>query len=195
MEFEGINEVVINIVNGNVTIEGWEEERVSVEYEVVGSAYPEIKRMDDILIIKEKLKRRGLFRKGKGHVSFNLRVPKTARVIFQTVNGDLRAKECTIEAIQTVNGNVSIENCDVERIQSVNGDIKAYFEELESDLHINTTNGDIKIKLTELADAIINFKSTNGEMRLFGLDEPTIGTGDFEINVKTVNGDLEVFLV
>ncbi len=131
-----------------------------------------------------------------------------------TVNGELIADGIRFTDVTTVNGEITLRNCEAELMKSVNGEIDAHLrvagplevstvngditvtiEELEGDVNVNCVNGDVTIRLTEFCDARIEAKKVNGDVELIGIPDGIIGTGEFPIRIKTVNGDVRVEVV
>ena len=134
----------------------------------------------------------------------------------RNVNGELKARSVRFEDVITVNGEIGLKDCEAEKLSAVSGEINAHLtvagplqaktvngeieltlEELDGDVEVSTVNGDIVLRLTEFCDARIIAKKINGEVKLVGIDpdEPIIGTGEFEVKVSTVNGDIRVELI
>ncbi|ACJ16120.1 hypothetical protein, conserved [Thermococcus onnurineus NA1] len=101
--------------------------------------------------------------------------------------------------MKTVDGeaNATLKIMEPVTISTVNGEIELTIEELKDNLAMKTVNGDISLKLTDFCDARIVTKKVNGDIELIGInpENPVIGTGEFEVKVTTVNGDIKAVLV
>jgi len=140
-------------------------------------------------------------------------MPRKATVKASTVNGEIRARNVSFEKVSTVNGGIELENCEAGEISNVNGRVRAHLtlakslkassvngpmeveiEELEGDAKISTVNGSIALALSDFCDATIKASRVNGAITFEGIDpeNPVIGTGEFEVKVSTVNGNIVV---
>jgi len=216
--FEDVKEVDLKATNGRVEIEGWENDYVEVNYTVHGEVDVVIENENGTLVITEKPKRKfkfvGIIKAEEGWAEIEVKVPKSVPVKAKNVNGELTAKGVRFTDVTTVNGEIKLRNCEAELIKSVNGEIEAHLpvagplevstvngditvtvEELEGDVSVSCVNGDIVLRLTDFCDARIEAKKVNGDVKLVGIPDGTIGTGEFRIRVKTVNGDVKVELI
>ncbi|AMQ19470.1 DUF4097 family beta strand repeat-containing protein [Thermococcus peptonophilus] len=214
MIFENVKEVDVSAVNGKVEIEGWENDHAEVSYTVHGDARVEINRRGGKLVIKEKPKKRFFNMLGKsGWAEIIVKVPRNVPVIASSVNGEIRARNVSFEKVSTVNGRIEVEDCKAGEISNVNGRVKAHLalakslkassvngpmeveiEELEGNAKISTVNGSITLSLSDFCDARIRTSRVNGAVTFEGTDpeNPVIGTGEFEVKVSTVNGNIVV---
>ncbi|ASJ02589.1 hypothetical protein A3L09_04605 [Thermococcus profundus] len=217
MIFENVREVEISAVNGRVEIEGWENDHAEVSYTVHGEAEVEVERKGGKLIVREEPKKKFLNLFGKsGWAEVRVRVPRKVAVRASTVNGEIKAKNVSFEKVSTVNGRIELEDCNAGEISNVNGRVRAHLafakslkvgsvngpieveiEELEGNAKISTVNGHIRVGLSDFCDATIKAGRVNGAVTFEGIDpeNPVIGTGDYEVKVSTVNGDITVELV
>lgn len=152
---------------------------------------------------------------GQGHVGandndvsvdFTLKVPAGVRMVARTVNGSVEARGIGADAdLATVNGSVDVEAAGAARARTVNGRISARLgrAEWQGTLALETVNGSIEIALPERASAEVSGSTVHGEIetdfplavsgrhvgrRLHG----TIGSGGRRLELKTVNGSIEV---
>ncbi len=217
MMFENVREVNIKATNGRIEIEGWENDYVEVNYTVHGETNVEVEERSGKLIIREEPKRRflNIFRES-GWAEIEVKLPRKVRINAKSVNGELNARGVRFEDVTTVNGEIDLRDCEAEKLGTVNGEVRAHLavagplrvstvngeieltiEELEGDVEVGCVNGDIVLRLTEFCDASIVGKKVNGNVKMIGIepDDPVIGTGEFEVKVSTVNGDVRVELV
>ena len=219
MLFEDVREVHLNFVNGMVNVSAWDEDAVEVSYTKHGEVDLIVENMGGKLVINEKPRRKfrflGIIKAEEGWVEIELKVPRGVPVNARNVNGELIADGIRFTDVTTVNGEITLRNCEAELMKSVNGEIDAHLrvagplevstvngditvtiEELEGDVNVNCVNGDITLRLTEFCDARIEAKKVNGDVELVGIGQDgIIGTGEFPIRIKTVNGDVRVEIV
>ncbi|WP_297552866.1 DUF4097 family beta strand repeat-containing protein [Thermococcus sp.] len=218
MLFEDVREVHLNFVNGMVNVSAWDEDAVEVSYTKHGEVDLIVENMGGKLVINEKPRRKfrflGIIKAEDGWVEMELKVPRGVSVNARNVNGELIADGIRFTDVTTVNGEITLRNCEAELMKSVNGEIDAHLrvagplevstvngditvtiEELEGDVNVNCVNGDVTIRLTEFCDARIEAKKVNGDVELIGIPDGIIGTGEFPIRIKTVNGDVRVEIV
>ncbi|MBP1913039.1 DUF4097 family beta strand repeat-containing protein [Thermococcus stetteri] len=216
MIFENVKEVVIKAVNGKVEIEGWKDKRVEVNYTLHGDVDVKVEQRGSRLIVKEEPKKKlmNLFKSGWAEI--HVKVPRNVIVNAKNVNGGLKARGTRFEEATTVNGEITLEECEVKKLSTVNGEIRAHLtvagplrastvngdieitiEELEGDVEASCVNGDMTLRPTDFCDARIVAKAVHGDVELVGInpENPVIGTGDYEVKVSTVNGDVTVELV
>lgn len=216
MIFENVKMVEISAVNGKAEIEGWENDHAEVSYTLHGEAEVEVEqRGGEKLIIREEPKKRFFNLLGKsGWAEIAVKVPRKATVKASSVNGEIRARNVSFEKVSTVNGRIELENCEAGEISNVNGRVRAHLslakflkassvngpieleiEELEGDAKISNVNGSIALALSDFCDARIKASRVNGSITFEGIDppeNPVIGTGEFEVKVSTVNGNIVV---
>ena len=190
-----MKKVRIKAVNGKVMIEGWDESCAEVEYITHGEVNVEVEKPGDELIIKEEPKKKkilGIFEKSSnGWAEIRVKVPKGAVVSATNVNGTIEGREVEFKLVNSVNGRIILEKCMAGIISAINGGIKASLSRAES-LKVNTVNGPIRLTIEELeGNAVIG--TVNGSVRM--IDTDTIGTGEYEVNVSTVNGSITIEFV
>lgn len=211
-----MKKVGIKAVNGKVMIEGWDESCAEVEYITHGEVNVEVEKPGDELIIKEEPKKKkilGIFEKSSnGWAEIRVKVPKGVVVSATNVNGTIEGREVEFKLVNSVNGRIILEKCmagiistvnagikaslskaESLKVKTVNGPIKLTIEELEGNAVIGTVNGSVHLILTEFCDAKIKAKAINGSVRM--IDTDTIGTGEYEVNVSTVNGSITIELI
>lgn len=217
MIFENVREVDIKATNGQIEIEGWENDYVEVNYTVHGEVNVEVEQRGSRLVIREEPKKKfpNLLREN-GWAEIEVKAPRSVPVSAKNVNGELKARGVRFEEVTTVNGEICLKDCEAEKLSTVNGEIRAHLtvagplkastvngkieltiEELEGDVEVSCVNGDIVLRLTEFCDARIISKRVNGDVKLVGInpDDPVIGTGEFEVRASTVKGDVRVELI
>ncbi|MGH7566370.1 MAG: DUF4097 family beta strand repeat-containing protein, partial [Gemmatimonadota bacterium] len=108
--------------------------------------------------------------------------------------------------VSTVNGGIEVASCGTVEAQTVNGSITAATgaASWNGTLDFQTVNGSIRLTLPAGAAAAVSAETVNGD---FSSDFPltveagewgpkrvsgTIGSGGGRLNLKTVNGEIEI---
>ncbi len=204
-------------INGDVTIEIWDQPEVRV-YAVKSASSPE--RLE-ALKIDVNASSRGVFvdthypnsrdlsqadRHGHSEVEYTLTVPRLATIDgVELVNGDLLIDgvEGSVEA-DTVNGTIVVRGASGEiELETVNGGIELELGSSVSDeISLSSVNGTIEVYLNGSAE--IRAETVNGKIRNdFGIEvkkgkyvgssmNGTIGGGGPTIEIETVNGGIRV---
>jgi len=139
-------------------------------------------------------------------VEFRVRVPAGVRFVARTVNGGINARGLKGDVLaRTVNGGVEVETAGHAEAETVNGSIDAAVgrSDWAGSAHFETVNGAISLSLPEGTNADLSASTVNG-----GIDtdfpitvqgrinrrhlEGTIGSGGRELELKTVNGSIEI---
>lgn len=139
-------------------------------------------------------------------VSFKVRVPAGVRFTGRTVNGDVEARGlgADVEAM-TVNGSIKVSTTGLARARTVNGSIDASMESVDwsGELQFHTVNGGIELSFPASLSTTVEAETVNGDIQT---DFPmtvtgrfskrhltgTIGGGGRELNLKTVNGSVQI---
>ncbi len=125
---------------------------------------------------------------------------------FSSVSGNLNALSLSTKdsGMNTTSGDAVIKGfCGNLRFSSVSGDIDIKYSNFNSNLKINTTSGESKIKLPESSGFSLKFDSVSGSTHSnFPLStkekpgshhsEALLGNGTNRIEVNTVSGDLDI---
>jgi DUF4097 and DUF4098 domain-containing protein YvlB len=139
-------------------------------------------------------------------VDFEVRVPRGVQLVARTVNGSVRATGLTADAeTYTVNGGVRVETTGLARASTVNGSIDAKMgrSNWTGTLEFSTVNGTVEVTMPGGVDAEVHASMVNGS---FASDWPmtvkgkwgpkrvngTIGRGGRELELSTVNGNIEL---
>ena len=150
------------------------------------------------------------FRGSKGQVRYVLKVPENARLdAIRTVNGrvTITGTGGFVEAT-SVNGSTSLYKASGPfRISAVNGGVVAEVASLENvdSIHLKSVNGGVRLTLPGDASASIHATSINGGIRsdfrsqsrsrrrfLGRRWSATLGSGDTDISITTVNGGVRI---
>lgn len=202
-------EVVVENVNGHVTVESWDraEVRVRATKKVrAGSADTAAEAMERLKVIvqtgPDSLRIEtgrhdfddGFFAWLRGQtanasISYHLTVPRGIRLVAETVNGGitLRAVEGDFSA-STTNGAVRIEEARGRvDVSTTNGSIRAEMTEVtpNADLAFSTTNGAVTVTLPEDVATRLRLRTTNGGIKV---DFPVEVEG--KSNRRRVDADL-----
>lgn len=139
-------------------------------------------------------------------VEFTVRVPAGVRFIGRTVNGEVEAESLAGDvAAHTVNGKIRIATTGWAEAKTVNGSISARMGQTAGTrpIELATVNGGIYLELPAAANATLHASTVNGRIstdfplmihgRFTGREiTGTIGQGGPELNLKTVNGSIEL---
>lgn len=139
-------------------------------------------------------------------VEFTVRLPAGVRLDVSTVNGelDVSGASSVVEA-STVNGSIAATSSGGPvNANTVNGSIEVRMGRVgDSDLSFETVNGSIEVYVPDGLDADVDMRTVNGSV---GSDFPltvtgrinprriraTLGKGGRRIELKTVNGQVEL---
>lgn len=157
-------------------------------------------------------------------VDLTIYLPDDAPVeAVETVNGDITLQDVAGDAtIRTTNGDVLATavdgfltlrsgNGDVETrgvrgldaARTTNGDVDVEVPAIRGDTAVRTVNGDVRVAVPETLDAVIDFRTTNGDVGYSGLDldlsvdrathlRGTLGAGGSELAAESTNGDVRL---
>jgi DUF4097 and DUF4098 domain-containing protein YvlB len=204
--------VSLKIVNGDVTIRGWDKNEVDLKATKRGPAdkldLVEI-QMDSTpqrLSVETKYPR--FHSNTNVSVTYELSVPKSALMDeISNVNGGINISG--IEGrmrINTVNGSADIAGSkSTIEAETVNGNITAKWTEFpkQGNVQMHTVNGRVQLQLPGSVNADVEASSLNGSIHT---DYPItvergfiskklhgkIGAGGATINLKTINGEIDI---
>jgi Putative adhesin len=139
-------------------------------------------------------------------VEFTVRVPAGVRFSGRTVNGAVEAESLGSDVTaDTVNGKIQISTSGWAEAKTVNGSISARLGQTARTrpIELETVNGGIDVALPATANAALHASTVNGGIstdfplmihgRFTGREiSGTIGQGGPELNLKTVNGSIEL---
>ena len=198
--------------NGRVEVTGWDEARVSIEatkrarhHGALDEIRVEIDGEGDRVRVRTRYPR-PRWMGGGGSVDYVIRVPRTARVSIENVNGRVEVDRVAAEVeASAVNGSVEVREASGSvRASTVNGSVEASLVTLDpgglSRLH--ATNGSVRLTLPRDANAEIDAGTVNGSVRCdFDVDggrktrrklEGRIGAGGARFDLGTVNGSVNI---
>jgi DUF4097 and DUF4098 domain-containing protein YvlB len=162
-------------VNGDVVIEGWDRDEVSVETVIRAETQASLDEVevsidadgDRIHIETVYPERRYEHHRQAAIVDYTIRMPRTAR----------------LDSVDLVNGSLSLSGLGGDvKAELVNG--RATARDLAGNVELSTVNGSLDVALTELAAGqAIELESVNGS-----LDLAVPGHADAEVRAETVHG-------
>ncbi len=206
-------------INGDVTIEGWQRDEVSVSAVKRGDG----DELDQIKIVIQATADRV-------HIETEYRESKQGFLNFQNSSGSIdyaikAPSGAILEDIELVNGNLTITGIagrvtlnivngvitatglagDAE-IEAVNGELDVTFEKMSGaqSVDLGSVNGSILIRIPASANADVKAETINGDISTeFGLSveegrwvgsslEARIGSGGAQIELENVNGNIEI---
>lgn len=211
--------VSIDNINGDVTIEAWDNAEVKIEYTKRARTQEGLDRMevhidasaDRIHIETEYARRdRGWHDNNSGgEVELRLWVPRQARLDeIELINGglEIRGVEGDVTA-DLINGRVRAEGLmgDLE-IETVNGDIEITMADLPSDrsVRIESVNGSIELTFPSGVGADIEAETVHGRISNdFGIEvtkgryvgrsmRGTVGSGGARVELENINGAIRI---
>ncbi len=139
-------------------------------------------------------------------VDFEIRVPSGVRFVGRTVNGSVEAASLGSDAeAYTVNGKIRISTAGFAQARTVNGSIFASLGNAgwTKPLSFHTVNGGITLELPANISTDVSAKTVNGRIstdfpltvrgKFIGRSiDGAIGSGGRELNLRTVNGSIEL---
>jgi DUF4097 and DUF4098 domain-containing protein YvlB len=198
--------------NGRIEVSGWDEDEVSIEATKRAGSERALREMeididadDGDVRVRTRHKRSRLFG-GQGRVDYLVKVPRTARVEIENVNGrvEVRGVSAAVDA-STVNGSVEVQEATgAVEATAVNGSVEASLTRLdpEGESKLRTTNGSVRLTLPRDANADIEASTVNGGVGCdFELEngrktrrriEGRIGTGGARFDLAAVNGSVNI---
>ena len=139
-------------------------------------------------------------------VNFKIKVPAGVDFIARTINGEVSAQSLSSNIFaKTVNGSIQLSTAGYADAKTVNGEISAKLGNANwsGSVNFKTVNGEINLELPASTGAVVNAKTFHGEINsdfpLTGMTKiskrqvtGTIGGGGRELNLKTLNGSINL---
>ena len=213
-------EVLVENVNGSITIETWDKPEVRLVAVKSARDETDLKALEVRIDSTEKrfavktgyLDKDGSWLKkftNTGEVRYTLTVPHAATLRrIETVNGVISITNAHGRvSARTVNGRIEARGLTNEvDLSTVNNGIVAEFDAIvaKQDIALDTVNGSIELRLPATASAELKAGTINGSIENdFGLApsaekwigrklDGTIGDGAARIQLKTVNGSIQI---
>lgn len=213
--------VSLSNINGSIEVVAWDRNEVRVEAtktadsaETMALMEIKVRSTPERLSIDVDLSgARAIWRRNdvgrKAVIDFKISVPRTAILNeVETVNGSVSVANLTnFTKISAVNGAVTARNLRGNaNLSTVNGDVNCEFDRAEAGTKIalNTVNGRVSLTLPSDINATIKADTLNGNIvNDFGLPVRKgeyvgrdlygrIGTGEVDIKLDSVNGQLSI---
>lgn len=211
--------------NGNIDINKWSKDYIEVvSLKKAKNEYD----LDNISIKKEQKKSHAYIASvfntsviRNMSVDFDVRIPGNVRVNFaETKNGniyitfsngdiDARTSNGNIDLssingcvnAQTSNGNIDVQAKTIKNIDTSNGNIVMSIDRISRNTKIQSSNGNIKLLISEMPSIIAQLKTSMGKISLYNLDadfstdkkthkEFTVSDGKHKLNIETSLGDI-----
>lgn len=213
--------VSVSNVNGSITIETWDKPEVKLEWikngdskESLGEVEIKIDARPESLRVQSNYldwKRPGAGGRvyNRLTVEYRLIVPQNAVLDeIETVNGTVVIKNASnVTKASAVNGEIRATNLrGAATLSTVNGTVEADFDQMQpgSRISLETVNGTVNLTIPSDANATVKADTVNGKISNdFGLPVRKgqyvgrdmygkIGSGDVQIKLESVNGELSV---
>lgn len=203
-------------INGDVTIEGWKKNEVSIVAVKSGKA----KDIDRITVSIEIDKYEGkdwihvsthydIFSLNSGRVDYTIKVPSGAILEdIELVNGNVKVTGVTgYLSLGTVNGSITATGMTGNAwVETINGNLDLSFDKMSSgqSVDLESVNGVVILRIPADANAQVDAETLNGNVSSdFGLTvekgewvgrsmEGLLGSGGARISIETVNGNIEI---
>jgi len=205
-------------VDGAVDIQGWDRNEIKITAFISAKTQEDRDRINiefdqgsnGVSVETEYEKQSSWNNNHSGKVDYTVRVPFGASLTaIELVNGSLVIDKVQGEIkADTVNGSIKIQGLadDIE-LSSVNGSIKATYYKIDKDINnieLSTVNGSIKLFMPDDLNATIDAETMHGSIKTaYGLSSDkkmfsgrilsgSVGSGDININLESVNGSIKV---
>ncbi len=203
-------------INGDVTIEGWKKNEVSI----VAVKSGKTKDIDRITVSIEVDKYEGkdwihvstnydIFSLNSGRVDYTIKVPSGAILEdIELVNGNVKITGVTgYLSLGTVNGSITASGMTGNAwVETVNGNLDLSFDKMSGgqSVDLESVNGAVVLRIPANANAQVDAETLNGNVSSdFGLTvekgewvgrsmEGLLGSGGARIAIETVNGNIEI---
>jgi hypothetical protein len=203
-------------INGDVTIEGWKKNEVSI----VAVKSGKTKDIDRITVSVEVDKYEGkdwihvstqydIFSRNSGRVDYTIKVPSGAILEdIELVNGNVKVTGVTgYLSLGTVNGSITASGMTGNAwVETVNGNLDLSFDKMSGgqSVDLESVNGVVVLRIPANANAQVDAETLNGNVSSdFGLTvekgewvgrsmEGLLGSGGARISIETVNGNIEI---
>lgn len=148
-EFPGKSSLFLKSVSADVTVEGWDEDRLKVESE---AGMTRVREREDIVMVRAIAG------------DFRIRLPREARLELTTVSGDVQVRGTGGRfGLKGVSGDVTLEGFAGEvRVQTVSGDVR--LRRVEGRLEVESKSGDVSLSAAGPVSGSLASKS--GDVRL-----------------------------
>ncbi|MFO7675747.1 MAG: DUF4097 family beta strand repeat-containing protein [bacterium] len=150
-EFPGKSCLFLKSVSGDVTVAGWDEERITIESE---AGMTRVREREDIVMVRAI------------SGDFNIHLPREARLEVTTVSGDVTVRGVGGRfGLKGVSGDVTLEGFKGEaRVQTVSGDVR--LDRAEGRFEVESKSGDIELLSGRAVGGSLVTKSGDVTLRL-----------------------------
>ncbi|AWL12635.1 hypothetical protein HMF8227_02177 [Saliniradius amylolyticus] len=178
--------VIVEHMNGEADIRGWDKAEVKVTGELSDRAEEFIfEQRGNEVLIKVEMPRKSYsdWDKDEGD-DLEIWLPRQGQLDYESINADVLIEKVSGDVdVTTVNGDIRLLHLPGRlRVDSVNGEVEA--RGLSGDIRIETVNGDIEESGNTAEE--IRYTVVNGDMEL--------ETTARRVHVSSVNGDMELNL-
>ncbi|MBN2259688.1 MAG: DUF4097 family beta strand repeat protein [Clostridiales bacterium] len=126
---------------------------------------------------------------------------------IEVIFGEISATELHLNKIsmETISGDILIDYCNAEKfkLNTISGNVHLKMNSIDSYYEIKTISGDVIVRLIEESDFAIRFNSISGKISdKYSFDTVEVnnshefkassGNGDYNMDVKTISGDLDI---
>ena len=207
--------ISLDNVNGDVTIEAWDQSEVSIaavkkgrSQEALDATEIDIDAREDSIHIETRYHER-LLGRDAASVDYTIYVPRGARLDeIELVNGSLTLEGVAGDvAASLVNGRVKARGLTGNaEISTVNGGLEIELSDLTADrsIELSSVNGSVEIAVPGHADADLSATTVHGGIRNdFGLEvdrsgfvgkklRGSLGRGGARVTLSNVNGSIDI---
>ncbi|MGH4123921.1 MAG: DUF4097 family beta strand repeat-containing protein [Clostridium sp.] len=135
-----------------------------------------------------------------------INVLTTNETIFDSTSGEVNVKSLLSKKneFDTTSGDIKIENITGDILgESVSGSFKFNYKDFGNDINIDTTSGDVELKLPKKSEFKLDFDSTSGDLKndfpitVTGEADKheikgTVGNGNKTIKIDTTSGNVTI---
>lgn len=177
--FSATGVVSLRNVNGEIVVETWDKNEISIEGEKSARTEEELKAIELTIDLSST------------RADIKVHLPKHPNSWNNNVRAAVRFKlkvpaTVALDEIKVVNASVKIEDVRGSvAVESVNGQIRA--RDLGSDARLRTVNGQVRASFVSLAaDQQLSFRTVNGSVRVALPDD-----AGFQLKSSVVNGHVD----
>ncbi|GEM_PF-2799665 len=195
------SELAFKNTNGDLYVSVWDSDSVQVKTLVYGDSTQGVPEGLEIRFDQQESMLSVTVEYPSNHSSFCsvdivVSVPHSMHYVISSTgtNGDVAVYEAEKVNAETTNGDITVVASCSDYLETTNGDISAELPLQSSPLVAETTNGDLFLKIPSGME--LSAETVNGDLTVDGIEfdnSVTInGSGENEVFVKTVNGDVVI---
>lgn len=207
----------IENINGSVEINSWSQDTIKVVAKIKAKNQEHLDRINiemnqtgNGVTVETKYKKTSWNNNSSGEVNYSVMVPENVDLKnVSLVNGSLVISDVAGDVkAELVNGSIKASGLSGDgQFSSVNGSVTVSYDELATDvseIELETVNGSVKLSLPNDVSARIDAETMHGGLKNdFGLPvekgmftgknmKGTIGSGDINISMESVNGSVRL---